>query len=123
MGRAVQNPPRIFQVNWFRKGADGKFLWPGFGENMRVLQWVVDRCHGRAEGEETALGWMPPLDGIDLVGLEGYSRSRLAEALAISPDDWRTELELQAELFSKLGERMPKELLYERELLRSRLGA
>ena len=123
MGRKIKTPPRIFHVNWFRKDAAGKFLWPGFGENMRVLQWVVDRCHGRAEGEETPLGWMPPLDGIDLVGLEGYSRGRLAEALAISTDDWRTELDLQAELFSKLGERMPKELLYERELLRSRLGA
>ena len=122
MGRTIKHPPRIFHVNWFRKDANGKFLWPGFGENMRVLQWIVDRCHGRAEGEETPLGWMPTLDGIDLNGLAGYSRDRLAEAQAIDMAAWREELELQGELFAKLGERLPKELQYERELLRSRLG-
>jgi phosphoenolpyruvate carboxykinase (GTP) len=122
MGRKIKHPPRIFHVNWFRKDANGKFLWPGFGDNMRVLQWIVDRCHGRAEGEETALGWMPPLEAIDLNGLEGYSRARLGEALAINLPEWKQEIDLQGELFAKLGDRMPKELLYERELLRSRLG-
>ena len=122
IGKKLKAPPRIFHVNWFRKDGNGKFLWPGFGENMRVLQWIVDRCHGRAEGEETALGWMPPLEAIDLVGLDGYSRGRLAEALAIDPAEWQQEIELQGELFAKLGERLPKELQYERELLRSRLG-
>ena len=122
MGRKIKHPPRIFHVNWFRKDAAGKFLWPGFGDNMRVLQWIVDRCHGRAEGEETALGWMPPLEAIDLNGLDGYSRERLAEALSINLPEWKQEIDLQGELFAKLGERMPKELNYERELLRSRLG-
>ncbi len=123
MGKKLKHPPRIFHVNWFRKNAAGQFLWPGFGENMRVLQWVVDRCHGHAEGEETPLGWMPPLTAIDLAGLGGYTREHLAEAQAINPAEWRIELDLQAELFAKLGERMPKELFYERELLKSRLGA
>ncbi len=122
MGKKLKHPPRIFHVNWFRKNAAGSFLWPGFGENMRVLQWVVDRCHGHAEGEETPLGWMPPLDAIDLTGLTGYTREHLAEALAITPAEWRIELDLQAELFATLGERLPKELFYERELLKSRLG-
>ena len=122
IGKKLKHPPRIFHVNWFRKSSTGKFLWPGFGENMRVLQWVVNRCHGHAEGEETPLGWMPPLEAIDLEGLPGYTREHLAEALAINTSEWRTELELQAELFAKLGERLPKELFYERELLKSRLG-
>ena len=122
MGRKLKHPPRIFHVNWFRKDASGRFLWPGFGDNMRVLQWVVNRCHGHAEGEETALGWMPPLDSIDLNGLANYSRERLAEAQAINPVEWHAELALQNDLFNSLGERMPKDLLYERELLRSRLG-
>jgi phosphoenolpyruvate carboxykinase (GTP) len=121
-GRKLAHPPRIFHVNWFRKGADGKFLWPGFGENMRVLQWICDRCHGHAEAEETPLGWMPPLAALDLEGLAGYTRERLAEAQAIRPEEWRQELALQDELFARIGERMPKELIYERELLKSRLG-
>ncbi len=122
MGRKLKHPPRIFHVNWFRKDATGRFLWPGFGDNMRVLQWVVDRCHGHAEGEETALGWMPPLDGINLAGLTNYTCENLAAAQAINPAEWHAELMLQNELFDRLGERMPKDLLYERELLRSRLG-
>lgn len=122
VGRKLKHPPRIFHVNWFRKDSNGKFLWPGFGDNMRVLQWIVDRCHGHAEGEETALGWMPPLESIDLAGLDGYTQARLAEAQRIDPVEWHRELDLQSELFDLIGERMPKDLLYERELLRSRLG-
>ncbi len=122
VGRKLKHPPRIFHVNWFRKDANGRFLWPGFGDNMRVLQWVVDRCHGHAEGEETAIGWMPPLASINLEGLTGYTQDQLAAAQAIIPAEWHAELTLQNELFDRLGERMPKDLLYERELLRSRLG-
>ena len=123
VGRKLAHPPRIFHVNWFRKDADGRFLWPGFGENMRVLKWVVDRCHGRAVGEETPMGWMPGPDEIDLVAMpDGYSREKLARAQRIDHDEWRQELALQQELFDKLGARMPKELIYERELLKSRLG-
>ena len=122
MGRRFARPPRIFHVNWFRKDQDGKFLWPGFGENMRVLHWIAGRCHGHAAGQETPLGWMPAPGAIDLEGLAGYSPAALAEVQAIRPDEWRRELASQEEFFTRLGEHMPKELLYERELLKSRIG-
>ncbi len=122
VGKKLAHPPRIFHVNWFRKDAAGKFLWPGFGENMRVLKWIVDRCHGRAIGEETALGWLPGPQEIDLAGLEDYPHERLDQAQRIDHAEWERELAMQEELFTLLGARMPKELGYERELLRSRLG-
>ena len=122
VGKKLTHPPRIFHVNWFRKGPDGRFLWPGFGDNMRVLKWVVDRCHGRAIGEETPLGWMPETDGIDLNGMEHYQPTEFKNAQRIDLNEWRNELTLQEELFERLANRMPKELVYERELLRSRLG-
>jgi phosphoenolpyruvate carboxykinase (GTP) len=122
MGKKLSHPPRIFHVNWFRKDAEGRFLWPGFGENMRILRWMVDRCRGRAVGEETPIGWMPPSEDIDLNGLDGYSRERLERAQEVNRAEWTRELDLQAELFDSLGDRLPKELRFERELLRSRLG-
>jgi phosphoenolpyruvate carboxykinase (GTP) len=122
VGKKLAHPPRIFHVNWFRKDAGGRFLWPGFGDNMRVLKWIVDRCHGRAVGEENPLGWMPASGDIDLDGIPGYGRAQFDAAQRIDHDEWRRELDLQEELFLKLGARMPKELGYERELLRSRLG-
>jgi len=122
IGRKLAHPPRIFHVNWFRKGADGRFLWPGFGDNMRVLEWIVDRCHGHAVGDETHIGWMPQAKDINLDGLDGYDQARLQQAQAIIPDEWLQEIDSQQELFDRLGDRMPKELGFERELLRSRLS-
>jgi len=122
VGRKLAHPPRIFHVNWFRKDAGGKFMWPGFGENMRILEWIVNRCHGHAEGDETHLGWMPFGEHINLDGLDAYDHARLDQAQAITPGEWHQELTLQQSLFDLLGERMPKELGYERELLRSRLS-
>ena len=78
MGRAVKHPPRIFRVNWFRRDAGGKFLWPGFGENMRVLSWIVGRCQGRAQGEDTPLGVMPRYEDLNWAGLESFTRARFA---------------------------------------------
>jgi phosphoenolpyruvate carboxykinase (GTP) len=123
IGRKLKHPPRIFHVNWFRKDAHDRFLWPGFGENLRVLRWITERCHGRAEGMETALGWMPGPSSIDLGGLEHQvSRQRLEEEIqAICPEEWRRELGLQQELFDRLGDRLPRELVLERELLERRL--
>ena len=89
---------------------------------MRVLKWIVDRCRGRAIGEETPLGWMPEADGIDLDGMEHYQPTEFKDAQRIDLEEWRNELTLQEELFERLANRMPKELVYERELLRSRLG-
>ena len=114
-------PPRIFHVNWFRKDAQGNYLWPGFGENMRVLKWIADRCHGRANAIETPLGWVPEPNAIDIEGIEGYSRERLQQVQAINRDEWRRELLLQDELFMKLQSSVPKELIFQRELLAARL--
>ncbi|MGD0536547.1 MAG: phosphoenolpyruvate carboxykinase (GTP) [Verrucomicrobiota bacterium] len=121
MRKLLKFPPRIFHVNWFRKDAAGQFLWPGFGENMRVLKWIVDRCHARASATETALGWVPGARDIDLTGLEDFSAGQIEKALAIDVEEWRRELLMQEELFLKLNTSLPKELIFQRELLVSRL--
>ncbi len=119
--RALKHPPRVFHVNWFRRDAEGKFLWPGYGENMRVLKWMVDRTHGRAEANETTLGWVPGSNSFDLAGMEGFDPSRLEKAQSINVEEWRREIALQDKLFFKLYSHLPKELVNERELLVSRL--
>ncbi len=120
MQKRLAPPPRIFHVNWFRTDEHGKFLWPGFGENLRILQWILDRCHGRVDAVKTPIGWMPQPEDINLDGLE-IDRARFEQAQAIDREAWRKELSTQEELFVKLGGDMPKELLFERELLLSRL--
>ncbi len=92
MRKLITLLPRIFHVNWFRKDEAGNFLWPGYGENMRVLKWIVDRCHGRADANETPLGWVPGAHSFDLGGMEGYTPDKLAQAQNISLEDWRREL-------------------------------
>jgi phosphoenolpyruvate carboxykinase (GTP) len=121
MRKHIQYPPRIFHVNWFRKDQDGQYLWPGFGENMRVLKWIVDRCHGRADANETPLGWVPGAHSFDIEGMDSYSRERLAEAQSINTEEWRKEVISQDELFIRLYSHLPKELIFQRELLVSRL--
>ena len=118
MGARIPSLPKLYMVNWFRKGEDGKFLWPGYGENMRVLKWIVDRVHGRAGAKETPLGYIPGAGDIDLDGLEA---STLGAAMAIDIEAWRREVADQGELFGKLGATMPRELVLERELLTARL--
>jgi phosphoenolpyruvate carboxykinase (GTP) len=120
MQHKIANPPKIFQVNWFRQGKDGSFLWPGFGENMRVLKWIVDRAVGRVGAQETVFGWVPKAGHLDLTGLD-IPHEQLDAATAIDPEEWRKEFELQQELFDKLSATMPKALVLQRELLRSRL--
>jgi len=121
MRKLIKYPPRIFHVNWFRKDEGGKFLWPGFGENMRVLKWIVDRCRGQADANETQLGWVPGVQSFDLEGMRDFTAERLARAQHINHDDWRRELMSQDELFLRLYTHMPKELIFQRELLISRL--
>ena len=121
MRRNIKRPPKIFHVNWFRKDEGGKFLWPGFGDNMRVLKWIIDRCRGRVYAYESPLGWMPSAQDIDINGIEGYGMEQLEKALAVDIEGWKREALLQDELFIKLHGSLPAELTFQRELLIARL--
>jgi len=121
MAKAVTNPPRFFQVNWFRRGPDGGYLWPGFCENMRVLAWIIDRVKGRGVGIETPFGWMPRLTDIDVTGLDVTEES-LRAALAVHREEWLKEADDQADFFRRLGPTLPRELSLEREMLLARLA-
>jgi phosphoenolpyruvate carboxykinase (GTP) len=118
--RQVPNPPRIFRVNWFRKGDDGKFLWPGFGENMRVLKWIVDRVHGRGFGIESPMGWMPRHEDLEWNGLD-YPSDTFYDLMSIGRKAGSAEAHAHEEQFELFFDRLPKEFIFERELLRSRL--
>jgi phosphoenolpyruvate carboxykinase (GTP) len=120
MQRSLTSTPRIFHVNWFRKDADGDFLWPGFRENMRVLKWIVDRVHGRALGRETPIGWMPRYEDIEWSGLE-FPRGKFEELQSFDRAAWRQEVIGHEELFIDLHDHLPPEMIYERELLICRL--
>jgi len=119
-GRKVANPPRIFRVNWFRKNDAGKFIWPGFGENMRVLKWIVDRVHGRGMAVESPIGWMPRFEDIHWDGLD-FSPEAFYDLMAVGRDAGTMEAHAHEELFDRFMDRLPKEFTFEREMLRSRL--
>jgi len=121
MQRRLTETPRIFHVNWFRKDDQGKFLWPGFRENMRVLKWIVDRSRGRALGRETPIGWIPRYEDIDWDGMQ-FSKENFDQLQAFDKTAWRREVMDHEELFLDLHDRLPKELIYERELLICRMG-
>jgi len=121
MQRVISDPPKIFQVNWFRKGSDGKFLWPGYGENMRVLKWIIDRAKGKVGGKETLLGWVPKPGDLDLSGLDIHSEA-IRQATDINQGEWKNELESLDDFFKQFGKTMPESLQLQRHLLLSRLG-
>jgi len=124
MGGAVKQPPRIFRVNWFRRDAQGKFIWPGFGENMRVLQWIVERCRGRSRGADTPLGTMPRFEDLNWSGLEKQlSPAQYAELTHIDAASWKDELVSHDEFFGKLGARLPAALEARRGRMHERLAA
>ena len=120
MGRRLSNPPRIFRVNWFRKDENGKFIWPGFGENMRVLKWIVERVHGRGNAVESPIGWMPRREDIEWKGLD-FPADKFYNLMAIGRDAGTAEARGHEEHFNKFFDRLPKEFVFERELLLSRL--
>jgi phosphoenolpyruvate carboxykinase (GTP) len=120
MRKKMSDCPRIFHVNWFRKDEAGRFVWPGFGENMRVLKWIIDRAHGRAYAKETPLGWMPRPEDIDLEGL-GISPAEFEKIQTINAGEVKAEILGQEELFLRLAGDLPKEMVFQRELLISRL--
>ena len=119
-GRTLPNPPRIFGVNWFRKNAEGKFVWPGFGENMRVLKWIVDRVHGRSYAIESPLGWVPRYEAIDWKGLN-FTREEFNTVMSVDREAWKTEIADHESLFMKLYDKLPKEFIWIRELITSAL--
>ncbi len=121
MQRYLTHLPRFFHVNWFRKTPEGKFMWPGFSENMRVLEWIVNRCKGGAAGHETRIGWTPDFADFNTDGLEGFSEENFNTVMKFDRSEWRAELVSQGELFIDLYDHLPKELIFQRELLAARL--
>lgn len=121
MGRKLKNAPKIFHVNWFRQNAQGEFIWPGFGENLRVLEWILTRVEGKGEAEETPIGFVPKSTSLDLTGLNLESNA-MNELLSIDSNDWLEDLKLQEEFYSQFGERLPKEISAELNALRQRLS-
>jgi phosphoenolpyruvate carboxykinase (GTP) len=117
MRSLIGDLPRIFHVNWFRKNGDGTFLWPGFGENMRVLEWVVKRCRGEARGHETELGWMPRYGEMTWTGLENFTASDFARVMHVDRKEFRQEILSSEELQFDLYDDLPKEMIHQRELL------
>jgi len=116
MRGALKKAPRLFMVNWFRKDAAGNFIWPGYGENLRVLKWMLDRIHGRATGRATPVGIVPSESELDLKGLD-IPANILHEAIAVSPAEWKAELESASDFFEKIGPTMPKELRDRRQAI------
>ncbi|HSF33037.1 MAG TPA: phosphoenolpyruvate carboxykinase (GTP) [Candidatus Tectomicrobia bacterium] len=121
MGRSIPHPPKIFHVNWFRTGAAGDFLWPGFGQNVRVLRWILERVRGGGKAAETSIGWIPTPDGIEREGLD-LPASSLEELLRIDRSDWEHEITSQRKFFGQFGARLPHEIQEEHEALARRLS-
>jgi len=121
MGKRIPHPPRIFHVNWFRRGADGKFLWPGYGENVRVLKWILERVEGRGGADETPLGFVPARNALTLDGLQ-ISPQAMEELLQVNSEDWEDDLADSKQFFDKFGSRLPQELRQEHEKLSRRLS-
>ncbi|MCM2304036.1 MAG: phosphoenolpyruvate carboxykinase (GTP) [Elusimicrobia bacterium] len=120
MGKKIPSPPKIFHVNWFRKDAKGKFLWPGYGENTRVLEWILARCRGEGKAVKTPIGHLPALGALDLTGLN-LSDGAMDQLLAVKPEEWSAELENVKPFFEKFGDKLPKELWNQFNALKDRL--
>ncbi|SHF30410.1 phosphoenolpyruvate carboxykinase (GTP) [Caldanaerobius fijiensis DSM 17918] len=121
MGKRIPNPPKIFNVNWFRTDDEGNFLWPGFGENMRVLKWIIDRCNGNGEAVETPIGYVPAKGAIDTTGLD-ISDEVMEELLSVDKDVWAEEIKDQEEFLKQFGDRLPEEIIAQKEALKKRFG-
>jgi len=120
LGARLEHPPPVFRVNWFRRGDDGRFLWPGFGENARVLAWIVERAHGRGNAAKSAYGWSPRYEDLVIEAL-GLSAADFASLMRIDPEGALAEVETHDALFAPMLERLPRELVRERDELRERL--
>jgi phosphoenolpyruvate carboxykinase (GTP) len=121
MVNKLKQPPLIFHVNWFKQGPDGKFLWPGFGDNLRVLKWMIDRCRNAIPAISTPLGYMPRPEDLDLTGLD-IPPANVEQLLAINPEEWRQEMQAREQFMETLGPTMPSGILREHLALAKRLG-
>ena len=114
--------PRIYTTNWFRKGADGKFVWPGYGENMRVLKWMIDRIEGKVQGTQHVFGVVPAYEEVSWAGLP-FTRDQFEAATSTDNADWRKEMELHSELFKQLAYHLPRELTETKARIEQKLAA
>ena len=123
MGKNIKNPPKIFNVNWFRTDDDGKFIWPGFGDNMRVLLWILDRCADKADAAESPIGYLPKPEDIDITGLEseGVNLEVMKDLLSVDKNLWKEDMANLKEFYNKIGERMPAEMLNQLSAFEDRL--
>jgi phosphoenolpyruvate carboxykinase (GTP) len=120
MGKNMANPPKIFNINWFRQDENGKFLWPGYCENLRVLEWIIDRCRQKVKALESPIGYLPDPSDIDLTGLD-VSKEAMEKLLHVDREEWLKELEGQKEFFKIFGKDIPKEIKHEYNALKKRL--
>ena len=121
LGNKLENAPKIFRVNWFRKDSEGNFIWPGFGENMRVLEWIVERVNGHNDANDTPIGWMPNYEDLNWNGLD-FSPELFSKIMTIDAADAMLEAEAQKDLFDEFGDRLPQELEQQRQHLKERLS-
>ena len=115
------NAPKIFNVNWFRLDDEGNFIWPGFGDNLRVLEWIINRCEGKVDAQETAIGYVPYAEDINLEGLD-FSVDTLKSILAVDKDQWTKEAEGIEEFYKKFGDKLPQELRDQLNTLKANLA-
>jgi phosphoenolpyruvate carboxykinase (GTP) len=120
IGRRIKHPPRVFHVNWFRKDENGEFLWPGYGENLRVLEWILERCNGQGEAIQSPIGYLPTPGAFDMTGLD-IPESTMRKLVEVNIEDWKAEADDMAKFFDSLGPRMPWEIRNELENLKRRL--
>ena len=121
MGKKVKNQPKIFNVNWFRTDDEGNFIWPGFGDNLRVLDWILERCEGKVDAVETPIGYVPKAEDINIEGLDGITEDTIKDLLSVDKESWKKEAEGIEQFYHELGERVPKELYDELDELKKNL--
>ncbi|MBE6673333.1 MAG: phosphoenolpyruvate carboxykinase (GTP), partial [Ruminococcaceae bacterium] len=122
MGKVIPNAPKIFHVNWFRTDDNGNFIWPGFGDNMRVLLWILDRCEGKVDAVETAIGYVPNAEDICIEGLDGITVDTIKGLLSVDVESWKADVENIKEFYAQVGDHVPAEMYEELAALEKRLG-
>jgi phosphoenolpyruvate carboxykinase (GTP) len=123
MGTVIPNAPKIFHVNWFRTDDNGNFIWPGFGDNMRVLLWILDRCEGKVGANITPIGYVPNAEDINIEGLEGVDLNTIKELLDVDVESWLADIDNIREFYAQVGDRVPTAMYDELAALEARLKA